>query len=124
MARILIVDDSILMRTALADILTAGGHTIVGEAASAKEAVEKYNALQPDLMTSDVVMPVEAGIDTQDAVGQIIEQNPQAKILMVSSIGQPYVITEMIKAGARDFIIKPFDPALVIKTVNRILGAS
>ena len=122
MARILIVDDSAMMRQLLVDILAAQGHDIVGQAKTAQEAVEQYKALRPDLVTLDVVMPERSDVSTLDAVGQIMKENPRAKILMVSSIGQPYVITAMLDAGARDFIIKPFQPHMVVQTVERILG--
>jgi two-component system chemotaxis response regulator CheY len=123
MAKILVVDDALFMRKLLIDILVAHGHEIVGEGSSAKDALEKFSALKPDLMTMDVVMPQESQIDTPEAIRRIIQENPKAKILMVSSLGQQSVITEMLIAGACDFIVKPFEHDTIIKTVNRILGA-
>ena len=122
MARILVVDDAMFMRKLLIDIFVAHGHEIVGEGASAKEALEKFNALKPDLMTMDIVMPQESDIDTLHVVRRIIEETPKAKILMVSSLGHQSVITEMLVAGACDFIVKPFQNEQVVKTINRILG--
>lgn len=122
MARILIIDDALFMRKLLMDILVAGGHEIVGEGANAKEAMEKFSVLKPDLMTLDIEMPQESGIDTLGAIRGIMHQDPQAKILMISSLGRQSVITEMLTAGACDFIVKPFQEALVIRTVERILG--
>ena len=122
MARILIVDDAVFMRKLLIDILVAQGHEIVGEGTSAKDAVEKFSALKPDLMTMDITMPQESGIDTPEAVRRIVQENPRAKILMVSSLGQQAVITKMLTAGACDFVVKPFKPDRIIQAVNRILG--
>ena len=122
MARILVVDDAAFMRKLLIDIFVALGHEIIGEGASAKEALEKFNALKPDLMTMDIVMPQESDIDTLHVVRRIIEETPKAKILMVSSLGHQSVITEMHVAGACDFIVKPFQSEMVVKTINRILG--
>ncbi len=123
MARILIVDDAMFMRKLLIDIFVAHGHEIVGEGKSAKDAIEKFSVLKPDLMTMDIVMPQELDIDTPEAVRRIMQENPKAKILMVSSLGQQSIITEMLSAGACGFIVKPFQKDMVIKTVNRILGA-
>ena len=122
MARILVIDDAVFMRKLFVDTLTGQGHEIVGEGRNAKEAVAKFNALKPDLMTMDIVMPRESGIDTPEAVRQIIQENPNAKIIIISSQDQQDIITEMLKAGACDFILKPFRRETVIKTVNRILG--
>ena len=121
MAKILIVDDAVFMRKMLSDIFIAEGHEIVGEGESARDAVEKFKALKPDLMTLDVVMPQAGGIDTPGAIRQIMAENSNAKVLMVSSMGQQSIITEMLKAGASDFIVKPFEQSTVIKTVGRIL---
>ena len=121
MARILIVDDALFMRKLLIDILVAGGHEIVGEGANAKEAMEKFSVLKPDLMTLDIEMPQESGIDALGAIRGIVHQNPQAKILMISSLGQQSIMAEMLAAGACDFIVKPFQEDRVIKTVDRIL---
>ena len=123
MARILIVDDAIFMRKLLGDIFVTQGHEIVGEGENAKDAVEKFKALKPDLMTLDIVMPPAADLDTPEAIRQIMKENPKAKILMVSSMGQQSIITEMLKAGASDFIVKPFEQSKIIKMVNRLLGS-
>ena len=121
MAKILIVDDAAFMRKMLSDIFTAQGHEIVGEGESARDAVEKFKALRPDLMTLDVVMPQVGNIDTPEAIRQIMRENSKAKIVMVSSMGQQAIIAEMLQAGASDFITKPFEQSTVIKTINRIL---
>ncbi len=122
MARILIIDDAVFMRKMLGDILSAHGHVIVGVGASAKEAIEKFGVLKPDLMTLDIEMPQESGINSLGALQSILRDNPAAKIIMISSVSKESVITQMIDAGACDFIVKPFQQDMVVKTVNRILG--
>ncbi len=118
---VLIVDDATFMRTMLKDILSKNGLKIVGEASNGKEAVEKCNRLKPDLITMDITMPKMNGIE---AVRKIKEKNPQAKIIMVSAMGQQKLIIESLEAGALDFITKPFQPNKVIKTVFKYLGKS
>lgn len=122
MARILIIDDALFMRKLLTDILSTHGHVIVGEGKSAKEAIEKFTVLKPDLMTLDIEMPQESQIDALGAVQSIMQDNPKAKILMVSSLNKQSLITTMISAGASDFIVKPFEQEMILKTVDRILG--
>ncbi len=116
---VLIVDDAIFMRTMIADILKQAGFEIVGEAATGLEAVEKYKELQPDLVTMDIVMPDMGGID---AVREIIKVDPSARILMCSAMGQQGLVVEAIQAGARDFVVKPFQPSRVLEAVQRLLG--
>lgn len=118
-ARILIVDDAAFMRMMLADILTAKGHEIVGEAGDGEEALRLYKELKPDLVTMDIVMPEKDGID---AVSEIIKVDPEANIVVISAVGQERLIEKAIRSGARGFIVKPFNPTQVVKEVNRILG--
>ena len=117
--RVLICDDAIFMRTMLADILTQAGFEVVGEAESGSQAVEKYHALKPDLVTMDIVMPDMGGIE---AVREICKTDPEAKILMCSAMGQQALVIEAIQAGARDFVVKPFQPSRVLEAVQRVLG--
>lgn len=117
--RILICDDAIFMRTMIADILTSAGYEVVGEAESGLQAVERYQAVKPDLVTMDIVMPDMGGID---AVRAIITADPQARILMCSAMGQQALVVEAIQAGAKDFVVKPFQPARVLEAVQRVLG--
>ena len=119
MARILICDDAIFMRTMIADILTTAGHSVAGEAESGLQAVERYKAIKPDLVTMDIVMPDMGGID---AVRAIIAIDPNAKILMCSAMGQQALVVEAIQAGAKDFVVKPFQPARVVDAVARVLA--
>jgi two-component system chemotaxis response regulator CheY len=116
---VLICDDAIFMRTMIGDILTQAGFQIVGEAETGVQAVEKYRTLKPDLVTMDIVMPDMGGID---AVREIIKEDPAAKILMCSAMGQQALVIEAIQAGARDFVVKPFQPSRVLEAVQRVLG--
>jgi two-component system chemotaxis response regulator CheY len=116
---VLICDDAIFMRTMIGDILTQAGFQIVGEAETGVQAVEKYRSLKPDLVTMDIVMPDMGGID---AVREIIKEDPSAKILMCSAMGQQALVIEAIQAGARDFVVKPFQPSRVLEAVQRVLG--
>lgn len=116
---VLIVDDAVFMRTMIGDILKQAGFDVVGEAASGAEAVEKYKDLQPDLVTMDIVMPDMGGID---AVKEIMKEDPEARILMCSAMGQQGLVVEAIQAGARDFVVKPFQPSRVLEAVQRLLA--
>ena len=116
---VLICDDAVFMRTMLADILTQAGFAVIGQAKTGAEAVDKYRELRPDLVTMDIVMPDMGGID---AVRTIMTEYPDAKILMCSAMGQQSLVIEAIQAGARDFIVKPFQPSRVLEAVQRVLG--
>ena len=116
---VLICDDAIFMRTMIGDILTQAGFQIVGEAETGVQAVEKYRSLKPDLVTMDIVMPDMGGID---AVREIMKDDPAAKILMCSAMGQQALVVEAIQAGAKDFVVKPFQPSRVLEAVQRVLG--
>ena len=115
----LVCDDAIFMRTMISDILTQAGFEVVGEAESGSQAVEKYRALKPDLVTMDIVMPDMGGIE---AVREICRTDPEAKILMCSAMGQQALVVEAIQAGAKDFVVKPFQPSRVLEAVQRVLG--
>ncbi|HEX3273434.1 MAG TPA: response regulator [Gemmatimonadales bacterium] len=116
---VLVCDDAIFMRTMISDILTQAGFEIVGEAESGSQAVQKYQALKPDLVTMDIVMPDMGGIE---AVREICKTDPEAKILMCSAMGQQALVVEAIQAGAKDFVVKPFQPSRVLEAVQRVLG--
>jgi len=116
---VLICDDAIFMRTMLKDILTQSGFEVTGEAQTGKEAVERYRQLKPDLVTMDIIMPDMGGID---AVRAIVKDDPSARILMCSAMGQQALVIEAIQAGARDFVVKPFQPSRVLEAVQRVLG--
>ena len=116
---VLICDDAIFMRTMLGDILAQAGFDIVGEAETGAQAVQKYQELKPDLVTMDIVMPDMGGID---AVRAITQEDPSARVLMCSAMGQQALVVEAIQAGARDFVVKPFQPSRVLEAVQRVLG--
>jgi two-component system chemotaxis response regulator CheY len=116
--KVMIVDDAAFMRAALRDIFSKAGFSVVAEAKNGKEAVELYASHLPDLITMDIVMPEMGGID---AVRIITQANPAAKIVMCSAMGQQSLVIEAIQAGARDFIIKPFQAARVLEAAARAL---
>ena len=116
---ILIVDDAAFMRMMLKDILTKGGFEIAGEAADGVEAVAKYNELKPDLVTLDITMPNKDGIQ---ALKEIKAADPNATCVMCSAMGQQSMVIEAIQAGAKDFIVKPFQADRVIESIRKILG--
>lgn len=116
---VLVCDDAIFMRTMIADILSSAGYEVVGEAETGAQAVQKYQQLKPDLVTMDIVMPDMGGID---AVREICKTDPDAKILMCSAMGQQALVVEAIQAGAKDFVVKPFQPSRVLEAVQRVLG--
>ncbi len=115
---VLIVDDALFMRMMIKDILSKDGFEVVGEAENGIEAVKKYAELRPDLVTMDIVMPEMDGIE---AVRNIIRIDPMAKVLMCSAMGQQPLVVEALEAGAKDFIIKPFQPAKVVEAVRKAL---
>jgi two-component system, chemotaxis family, chemotaxis protein CheY len=116
---VLVCDDAIFMRTMISDILSQAGFEIVGEAESGIQAVEKYRELKPDLVTMDIVMPDMGGIE---AVREICKADPEARILMCSAMGQQALVVEAIQAGAKDFVVKPFQPSRVLEAVQRVLA--
>jgi len=116
--KVLIVDDTKFMRNILKGILKKKELDIVGEAVNGRDAVEKFKELRPDLVTMDIIMPEMNGIE---AVKAILEIDPAARVLMCSAMGQQAMVIEAIQAGARDFVIKPFQPARVLEAVDRAL---
>ena len=117
--KILVVDDAIFMRSMIRDIFARGPFVIAGEAENGVEAVRLYRELKPDLTTMDIVMPQMDGIT---ALKEIVRSDPAAKVVMWSALGQDALIAEAIEAGARDFIVKPFQPGRVLKVVQSVLG--
>lgn len=104
--RLLVVDDALIMRAMIKDIARQAGWEIAGEAATGAEAVARYRELKPDLVTLDIVMPEMDGVE---ALRTIREEDPEARVVMVSAIDQRAKLTECIQLGARDFVVKPFD---------------
>lgn len=115
---VMIVDDALFMRMMIRDILSKDGFEVVAEAENGLEAVEKYKETRPDIVTMDIVMPEMDGIE---AVRQIMKIDPNARILMCSAMGQQPLVVEALEAGAKDFIIKPFQPSKVIEAVEKAL---
>ena len=117
--KIMIVDDTLFMRHVLRGIVEEEGWTVVGEAANGDEAVSKYRELLPDITTMDIVMPLKSGID---ALSEIIANDNNAKVVMCSAMGQEALLEEARNAGARGYIVKPFDPATVKSVIRQIAG--
>jgi two-component system chemotaxis response regulator CheY len=119
MARVLVVDDAAFMRKMVSDALAKGGHEVVGEAGNGVEAVARYQELQPDLMTLDITMPEKDGLT---ALAEIVAADPAARVVMCSALGQEAKVLEAIKLGAKDFVVKPFQPDRVIEAVGKALA--
>jgi two-component system, chemotaxis family, chemotaxis protein CheY len=119
MARVLVVDDAAFMRKVVSDALIAGGHQVVGEAGNGNEAVQRYQELQPELITLDITMPEKDGLC---ALAEIIAINPSARVLMCSALGQESKVIESIKLGAKDFVVKPFQPPRLLEAVSKALA--
>ena len=117
--RILIVDDALFMRNMLKDIFVRAGHQVIGEAANGVDAVERYRELHPDLVTMDIVMPLKSGIE---ALQEITAEDPAARVIMCSALGQDALVIEAVQAGAKDFIVKPFKEQRVLDVVRRLAG--
>lgn len=117
--RVLVVDDAAFMRMMIKDILSKNGYEIVGEAENGLKALEKYQELKPDLTTMDITMPEMDGIT---AVKEIKKIDPGAKVIMCSAMGQQAMVIEAIQSGARDFIVKPFQPDRVLEAVRKAVG--
>lgn len=117
--KILVCDDTAFMRVMLKDILVQNGYEVVGEAENGKVAIEKHEQLKPDLIIMDITMPEMDGIS---ALSKIVENDADANIIMCSAMGQEEIVVNAIKAGAKDFIIKPFDNDRVIDAIRKIIG--
>jgi two-component system, chemotaxis family, chemotaxis protein CheY len=117
--RILVVDDAAFMRMMIKDILTKNGFEVVAEAADGQQALERYKELQPDLVTMDITMPEMDGITSLKEIKKI---NPNAKVIMCSAMGQQAMVIDAIQAGAKDFIVKPFQADRVIEAISKALS--
>jgi two-component system chemotaxis response regulator CheY len=121
MARVLIVDDAAFMRKMLRDALSGGGHEVVGEASNGNEAVQRFQELRPELTTLDITMPEKDGLQ---ALREILSVDPTARVVMCSALGQESKVLESIKAGAKDFVVKPFQAERVLEAVGKALGTA
>ena len=116
---ILICDDAAFMRMMIKDILTKNGYTVAGEAENGVKAVEKYSEVKPDLVLMDITMPEMDGIQ---ALKKIKELDPGAVVVMCSAMGQQAMVIESIQAGAKDFIVKPFQADRVLEAVKKAVN--
>ncbi|WP_017187654.1 response regulator [Alkalibacillus haloalkaliphilus] len=117
--KILIVDDAAFMRMMIKDILEKNDYVIVGEAENGQEAVEQYKELKPDLVTLDITMPEKNGIE---ALKEIMSEDSNAKVVMCSAMGQQAMVIDAIQAGAKDFIVKPFQADRVLEAIGKALS--
>lgn len=118
MARIMIVDDAAFMRITIKNMLQKSEHEVVGEAENGKVAVEKYRELQPDIVTMDITMPEMDGLA---ALKEIYKQNPGAKVIMVSAMGQEAMVRDAILSGAKGFIVKPFKEDGLLNAISKLV---
>jgi two-component system chemotaxis response regulator CheY len=119
MAKILIVDDNAFMRNTIKGVLTQAGFDIAGEATDGVEAVSTYASAKPDLVTMDITMP---NMDGVEALKELLNQDPAAKVVMVSAMGQESLVVEAVTAGAVDFVVKPFEPDRVVDAITKALA--
>jgi two-component system chemotaxis response regulator CheY len=119
--RVMIVDDALFMRNLLKDICVRAGFEVVAEADNGETAVQLYREHHPELVTMDIVMPRRSGIE---ALQDIMAADPQARVVMVSALGQDSLVLEAVEAGARDFIVKPFKEEKVIDVIRRVTAGS
>lgn len=119
MARILVVDDAVFMRTIIKSILANSEYNVVGEASNGAEAIVRYRELRPDIVTLDITMPIMDGIQ---ALKGIKAEFPDAKVVMCSAMGQQALVIEAVQAGAMDFIIKPFNKERVFEALHKVVN--
>lgn len=119
MAKVLIVDDAAFMRMMIKDILEKNGFEVIGEANNGIKAVEMYKKEKPDVVTMDITMPDMDGIE---AVRQIKAYDASAKVIMCSAMGQQTMVMDAIRAGAKDFIVKPFQAERVLEAIKKVVG--
>lgn len=115
--RILITDDALFMRVTLKNILVQNGFEVVGEASNGVESVALYKELKPDVVTMDITMPEMDGLT---ALKEIRSHDPGAQVIMCTAMGQKGMVVEAIQAGAKDFIVKPFQPDRVLEAMGKL----
>lgn len=119
MKKVLIVDDAAFMRASIRIMLERNGFEVVGEAENGLQGIERYKELKPDVVTMDITMPEMDGIE---ALKGIRQNDPAAKIIMVSAMGQEPMVVDAVMNGAKSFIVKPFKEELVVQTLNKVLA--
>jgi two-component system chemotaxis response regulator CheY len=115
--KVLIVDDAAFMRAAIRTILERNGFEVVGEAENGAIGVRKYQKLRPDIVTMDITMPEMTGLE---ALKHIRSFDPDAKVVMITAMGQEHLVKEAILSGAKSFIVKPFKEDHVIQTLKKL----
>jgi two-component system chemotaxis response regulator CheY len=118
--KILLVDDAAFMRKVIKDTLSKNGYTELYEAVDGADAVEKFSEIQPDLVIMDITMP---NMDGLEALKAIRAKDSNASVVMCSAMGQESMVMDAVRSGAKDFIVKPFKPDRIIKTVTSVLGS-
>jgi two-component system chemotaxis response regulator CheY len=119
--KVLIADDALFMREMIKEIIEKAGFEVVGEATNGNEVVDMFRKLKPDITTMDIVMPLKSGIE---ALREITKDCQDAKVIMISALGQDSLVIEALEAGARDFIVKPFKPDKVIEVMKKVSEAA
>jgi two-component system, chemotaxis family, chemotaxis protein CheY len=120
MGTVMVVDDASFMRAVLKKIILQSGHEVIAEAASGDEAITQFQQAKPDLVLMDIVMPPgPKAKDGIEALKQIVSVSPAAKVVMCSSMGQQALIAEALKSGAKDFVVKPFQPQKVMEVLSK-----
>jgi two-component system chemotaxis response regulator CheY len=116
----MVVDDASFMRAVLKKIILQSGHEVIAEASNGEEAINQFQQVKPDLVLMDIVMPpTPKAKDGIEALKSIVATNPTAKIVMCSSMGQQSLIAEALKSGAKDFVVKPFQPQKVMEVLSK-----
>ena len=118
MANVLVVDDAAFMRLSLKQIIEKHGHKMIAEAANGKDAILKYNECKPDVTILDINMPEMSGLE---ALKHIKENDPNAKVVICSALGQQEQLAKAIQLGAKDFIVKPFEPERLVAALEKVL---
>ena len=116
--RILIVEDSIFERMMLKDIFQKAGYEVIGEASNSQEAIQKYNELNPDVVTMDIVLGKENGIKV---TSKIVKKFPEAKVIIVSAVEQADQMIDALESGAKDYVIKPFENEIIVETIKKVI---
>lgn len=118
---LLVTDDALIIRAMIKDTATEAGWNVVGEAQNGQQAIEMYEALRPDAVTLDMVMPDFDGIHALSGIKQL---DPEARVLVVSALDQKQTLKEAFRLGAADFIVKPFDPKNLVATLEKMVPAA
>jgi two-component system chemotaxis response regulator CheY len=118
MHKILIVDDAQFMRVRISKLLTGHGYQVI-EAENGQQAVQVYHAIRPDAVLMDITMPEKDGLE---ALGEIRRFDPKAKVIMLTALGQESMVVQAVQAGARDYVVKPFDPDRIMTALQKVLG--